>query len=37
MNPVEYLGTRKGSISKAKLISWKLIIKTKILEICTEV
>jgi hypothetical protein len=28
--------TRKGSIWKAKLMSWKLIIKTKTLEIWTE-
>jgi hypothetical protein len=31
------LGTRKGDIRKAKLMSSKLIIKTKISEICTEV
>jgi hypothetical protein len=30
------LGKTKGNIRKAKLMSLKLIIKTKILEICTE-
>jgi hypothetical protein len=33
---VEYLGTRKGSIWKAKSMSCKLIIKTRELEFCTE-
>jgi len=32
MKPVEYLGTRKAT----KLMSLKLIIKTKISEICTR-
>jgi hypothetical protein len=36
VKPVEHLGTRKGNISKAKLISLKLIIKTEILEIFTR-
>jgi hypothetical protein len=36
VKPVEHLGTRKGNILKAKLMSLKLIIKTKTLEICTE-
>jgi hypothetical protein len=36
MNPVEDLGIRKGNISKAKLMSLKLIMKTKTLEVCTE-
>jgi hypothetical protein len=37
VKPVEHLGKRKGNIGKAKLMSFKLIIKTKtLLEICTE-
>jgi hypothetical protein len=36
VKPVDYLGTRKGNIWKAKLIKLKLIIKTKTLEIFTE-
>jgi hypothetical protein len=36
MKPVEYLEKRKGSIWRAKLMRLKLIIKTKILETCTE-
>jgi hypothetical protein len=35
MKPVEHLGKRKGHIFKAKLMSLKLIIKTKISEIFT--
>jgi hypothetical protein len=34
MKPVEHLGTRKGNISKTKLMSLKLIIKPEVLEIC---
>jgi hypothetical protein len=37
VKPVDGLGTRKGNISKTKLKSLKLIIKTKIIEICTKV
>jgi hypothetical protein len=37
MKPIEYLGKRKGYMWKAKLMNLKLIIKTKTLEICTEV
>jgi hypothetical protein len=36
VKPVEHLGTRKGNISKTKLMSLKLMIKTKILEMCTD-
>jgi hypothetical protein len=36
VKPVEHLGTRKGNIRKAKVMSLKLIITTKILEVCTE-
>jgi hypothetical protein len=36
VKPVEYLGLRKKKISRTKLMSLKLIIRTKILEICIE-
>jgi hypothetical protein len=36
VKPVEYLGTRKGIFERQKLMSWKLIIKTKTSKICTE-
>jgi hypothetical protein len=36
VKPTEYLGKRKENTLKAKLMSLKLIIKTVILEICTE-
>jgi hypothetical protein len=32
MKPVEHLGTRKGNMLKTKLISFELIIETKILD-----
>jgi hypothetical protein len=36
VKPAEHLGTRKGNIRKEKLMILKLVIKTKILDICTE-
>jgi hypothetical protein len=36
VKPMKHLGKRKGNIWKAKLMSLKLIIKAKILEIFTE-
>jgi len=36
VKPVDRSGKRKVNIWKAKLMSSKLIIKTKILEICTD-
>jgi hypothetical protein len=36
MKPIEHFGTRKGNITKTKLMSLKLTIKAKILEMCTQ-